>query len=74
MSDINNTKRILKVGGIMILDDILHKGVREAITEVLKYDKNYAQIFVKYKHKKKRTSHSHDKLNPATMSAYIKLK
>mgnify|MGYP004000823993 FL=1 len=41
MSDINNTKRILKVGGIMILDDILHKGVREAITEVLKYDKNY---------------------------------
>jgi hypothetical protein len=57
----------------MILDDILHKGVAEAIIEVLDNDKNYKRICVNYENIGKCNKKSFKKFNPVTMSAYIKL-
>ena len=42
--DINNSKRMLKKNGILILDDVLHTGVHDAIQIVLKNDRNYKKI------------------------------
>ena len=74
IGDINNTKRVLKINGIMILDDILHKGVAEAIKEVLINDTNYKRICINYDNIEKCNKNSFKKYNPVTMSAYIKLK
>lgn len=61
--DINNAKRILKKNGILILDDVLHDGVRDAIKVVMINDKLYKKVYVK--------SSKHE-YNPKTMYAYIK--
>lgn len=74
--DIMNTKRILKNGGIMVLDDVLHKGVHDAINEVLMNDPNYSRICLVPK--KLQNIENYDKnnldkkYNPDTMFAYIK--
>ena len=74
IGDINNTKRVLKINGIMILDDILHKGVSEAIKEVLINDTNYKRICINYDNIEKCNKNSFKKFNPMTMSSFIKLK
>lgn len=61
--DINNSKRILKKGGILILDDVLHEGVREAMKVVINNDKTYKRIYVKTKN---------NVYDPKTMLAYRK--
>ena len=81
--DIFCSIKLLKKGGIMILDDVLHHGVKLVVDE-LKYYKNLKKIeisevdddltikesnYKNYKYGNKEKSHH----NPATMFAYIKI-
>lgn len=68
--DINNTKRVLKTNGIMILDDVLHKGVKAAMKKVLDNDMNYTRVYIK---KKNMNPKLFKELNPLTMYAYRKI-
>lgn len=46
IQDLNNSNRLLKKNGIMIIDDILHKDVKNALLDFLKNNKNYQKIKV----------------------------
>ena len=39
--DLYNSDKLLKINGIIILDDVLHYGVKKALTEFLYKNKNY---------------------------------
>lgn len=71
--DINNSKRMLKLNGIMILDDVLHDGVHEAIKEVLKNDRHYVRVCPVPTANNKCTDNLDEKYNPKTMHAYQKI-
>lgn len=83
IQDIINSDKLLKYNGIMILDDVLHSGVKKALLEFIQKNKNYYKIkIIKNKDKlnldldkviysdllKKR-----DYFNPNSMYAFIKL-
>lgn len=68
--DIMNAKRMLKTNGILILDDVLHSGVHEAMTEVIYNDTNYVKIELPPNQK---TNNYKNVRNPATMHAYKKI-
>lgn len=68
--DIVNTKRMLKVNGIMILDDVLHGKMSEAIAENIENDFNYIKICLEPQSK---DDEYHEYYNPKTMSAYKKI-
>jgi len=71
--DINNSKRMLKKNGILILDDVLHTGVRDAIKEVMVNDPHYKRINMIPKHKRHEAKKLEDTYyNPKTMYAYVK--
>ena len=86
--DIKTADKVLNIGGIMILDDVLHEGVAEAMALFFgqNYDK-YNKIFFNDKDKIIKINYAHikgnytnikgnyaDKFrNPRTMSAFIKL-
>jgi len=46
IQDIKNSDRLLKENGLMILDDVLHTGVKDAIIDFFKDNKNYFRICI----------------------------
>jgi len=83
LSDIINSDKLLKFNGIMILDDVLHSGVKNALLYFLKNNKNYYKIKVFERNNKlnldldkniydKRLK-KRDYFNPNSMYAFIKL-
>jgi predicted O-methyltransferase YrrM len=78
--DIFCSIKILKKGGYLILDDVLHTGVKMVVDE-LKHFNNIEKIHLKLLNEKisiekssyKYTSFEKSFLNPRTMYAYIKL-
>jgi predicted O-methyltransferase YrrM len=46
IQDINHTDRMLVPNGLMILDDVLHEGVRKAIIRFITSTKNYRRISI----------------------------
>lgn len=83
MSDSMYADKLLKKNGIVIHDDVLHSGVKEAINKFYKNNKHYIKISLKYDSKKpniitdtKLYNYSRNKTNfhnPKTMFAFRKI-
>mgnify|MGYP003706142907 CR=1 FL=1 len=46
IEDIKNSDRILRINGLIIIDDVLHKGVKDAILEFFVKNNNYYRISI----------------------------
>jgi predicted O-methyltransferase YrrM len=76
LQDLINSDRKLVKNGIIILDDVLHKGVKNALIEFLSKYKNYKRIYVhenKFKSSDEIPIVKKSFFNPSTMMAYQKL-
>jgi predicted O-methyltransferase YrrM len=79
--DILNSDKLLKKNGIMILDDVLHEGVKLALLSFLKNHKNYVKINISDDFKKlsvsKKVYDPEDEKrsynNPNSMYAFIRM-
>ena len=58
MIDLNGSLKILNKGGLLVVDDVLHKEVGKALRDFMRNSKVYKQIF---------------NFNVKTMHAYIKI-
>ena len=82
IEDIRNSDRLLRVNGIMIIDDVLHSGVKDAILTFVKENKNYNRVSIDEKNNsfKKEPQLYSDNINkksftnPKTMYCFQKIK
>lgn len=81
IQDIMNSDKKLCINGLIIIDDVLHKGVKDAILEFVKTNKNYKRISINNNNKfitekilydtnSKKKSFN----NPSTMFCFQKIK
>jgi predicted O-methyltransferase YrrM len=87
IQDLYNSDKLLKFSGIMIIDDILHKEVKDALLKFLSKKKNYKKLKIVYKDDKinldidksknngiyNKENQKRDFFNPNSMYALIKL-
>lgn len=81
LEDIKNSDRLLVKNGLMILDDVLHQGVKGAILRFFIKNKNYTRISIldnSNKFIRENTLYSHDLVkqsfsNPRTMYCFQKI-
>lgn len=82
IEDINNSDRLLLINGLIIIDDVLHTGVKDAILTFVKENKNYIRVSIDDNTstlKKEETLYSNymDKksfTNPKTMYCFQKIR
>lgn len=83
LHDINTADKILRLHGIIILDDVLHEGVKQALELFFKGDtgKKYTKIYFDDKNKLSSADFLNYKIdndkksykNPKTMSAFMRI-
>lgn len=81
LQDLINSDKLLKKNGLIIIDDVLHSGVKKAVIEFIKKYKNYKRISInknekefideKYLYDKKSIKKSF--INPNTMYCFQKI-
>ena len=82
IEDINNSDKLLLINGLIIIDDVLHQGVKDAVLRFVKENKNYIRVSVNDNTntlKKETTLYSNDMkkksfTNPQTMYCFQKIR
>lgn len=81
IQDISNSNKKLIINGLMIIDDVLHSGVKNAILQFFYNNKNYNKIsiskdgtsFIEEKILYDKTSIKKSFFNPNTMFCFVKI-